>query len=307
MSVLIPLIAILVLSFGAITFDGSLSDGKLLFAFDFANFSFNNFFNQIPLLFIGWVSISLIISFFVIWLAKRGGPEYIVGYLATLLTLAVVYNNRLIDVGFAEITAGTLIFCATFFLTDVLSEHWGKKYARKAVRVGLFVIFNFFIVNLLFSGWPSTEGSLEVSQMFDIALGQNGRILFAGFIAFFISQEIDIYLYAYLKRKTRGRKLWLRNNVSTITSQFINSAIFLTLAFYGQFPLFPIFIGSFIVKVFFAILDTPFLYLSYIVLGKGKRRIKRYQVKEQVYDEDDDYEVYEKDDDYEEEFEEVDE
>jgi len=64
------------------------------------------------------------------------------------------------------------------------------------------------------------------------------------------------------KRLTKGKHLWLRNNLSTITSQTISSVLFFTIAFYGVYDIWPIIIETTIAKCIISIIDTPFIYLS---------------------------------------------
>ena len=79
-------------------------------------------------------------------------------------------------------------------------------------------------------------------------------------VAYVVSQNWDVRVFHKLKEMTGGRHLWLRNNVSTMTSQALDTVIFITIAFYGVLPVVPLIIGQYIVKLLIAALDTPFIY-----------------------------------------------
>jgi uncharacterized integral membrane protein (TIGR00697 family) len=61
----------------------------------------------------------------------------------------------------------------------------------------------------------------------------------------------------------------LRNTASTVVSQFIDTLIFITIAFYGTMPVFPLIKGQYFIKVLIAVLDTPFVYLVVLLIRRG--------------------------------------
>ena len=102
------------------------------------------------------------------------------------------------------------------------------------------------------------------------------RIFIASIAAFLISQLHDIWAFNFWKQKTRGKHLWLRNNLSTIVSQLIDTTLFMFIAFYAVSPQFTIaytfslVIPYWILKVVFALFDTPFVYLGVWWLRKNE-------------------------------------
>ena len=102
------------------------------------------------------------------------------------------------------------------------------------------------------------------------------RMSLASLISFSISQTVDVNIFLLFKKLSKGKRLWLRNNLSTITSQFIDTVIFMFIAFYQTTPKFTVaFVFSLIIpywlfKVLFALLDTPFCYLGVKWLSKEK-------------------------------------
>jgi hypothetical protein len=105
----------------------------------------------------------------------------------------------------------------------------------------------------------------DLLKSFENVLGLAPRVVFASIIAFAVSQTHDVYAFHFLKEKTEGRFLWLRNNASTMVSQLIDTVVFILIAFYGVFPpqaIASMILGQYILKLTIAIVDTPFMYLA---------------------------------------------
>ena len=160
------------------------------------------------------------------------------GILSTLYIFSILLANYLtgkypFELFGTTLTLGILIFPLTFLFTDIIG-YFSVKKAKKIVIIGL--ISN---VILLFLGVPI-------------------RILIASISAFIFSQSWDIFIFHRLKNK----KLWVRNIGSTITSQALDTILFMTIAFYGVFPIIPAIIAQYIFKIIYAIIDTPLCYLG---------------------------------------------
>ena len=93
-------------------------------------------------------------------------------------------------------------------------------------------------------------------------------MLIGGWTSYAVSQHLDVWIFHKIKEKTKGKHLWLRNNVSTLISQFIDTLIFITIVFYGVCPLWNAIFGQYIIKVIIALLDTPIVYLAVKFLNK---------------------------------------
>jgi uncharacterized integral membrane protein (TIGR00697 family) len=160
-------------------------------------------------------------------------------------------------------TAGILSFPITFMITDVVGEVWGKKIAQQLVLVGF--IANILMVGLYQLGILLTPAVFWGGQeAFKSILGSVPRIVGASLAAYAVSQTLDVWLFHKIKDSFKYG-LWLRNNVGTIVSQAIDSAIFLLLAFVGTMAfseLVSMYIAYIIVKWIIALIDTPFVYLG---------------------------------------------
>lgn len=192
-------------------------------------------------------------------ISKKYGVEYLIGMFAGAIVITAVIANKLVVFGPFTLSASIIVFSITFFLTDIISEFWGKKEARKAVWSG-------FLANimLLFAIWVAIQWEpasfWEGQEAFQQTLGVVGRIAIASLVAYILAQNHDVWAYHFWKEKFQGKHLWLRNNFSTGVSQIIDSIVFVTIAFYGVVPIMPIIISTIVVKFIIAALDTPFLY-----------------------------------------------
>ena len=221
--------------------------------------------------FIQWVLITLGIVTVTMILAEGYGVEIAIGTFTALIVIANVISSKIIFVG--EIgsvnligPAGVIVYASTFLITDIIGEIYGKEYSKKAVITGFFANIIAVIAILIAINWtPAPFLSNEFLNSFNKILGFAPRIVLASMIAYLISQTHDVYAFHFWKRKTKGRHLWLRNNASTIVSQAIDTAVFITIAFYGLVAnevLLSMIFGQYVLKVFIALFDTPFIYIA---------------------------------------------
>ena len=160
----------------------------------------------------------------------------------------------------------------TFLITDLISEIFGKKKANEVVVGGIFAsIFAMFIV-LIANIVPATNWSPVSDKLFSTVFGSTGIAVLASMMAYLLAQFIDIQIYHYWKKITKGKHLWFRNNCSTFLSQFVDTAtVLLLLCFFGEidWDLFSgLLLAGFLFKISIAALDTPFLYLGVFLFRK---------------------------------------
>ena len=163
-----------------------------------------------------------------------------------------------------EVSVGILPYPITFLITDLISEIYGKKLANKVVVVGIFAsVFSLLIVYTAGASTATAWSPVDDVQ-FNTVFGNTIVAVFASMMAYLLAQFVDIQIYHFWKRLTKGRHLWLRNNFSTFSSQFIDtfSVVFLLSAF-GELSwdlFWGLVIAGFFFKVLIAIIDTPVLY-----------------------------------------------
>jgi len=219
-----------------------------------------------------WILTTLLVVSFAAILAKKYGVEYLIGLMTALIIMANIFAAKIVTFGGFAVPAGVIVFSMTFLITDILSEKWGKETARKALWIGFYANVVFVLSILIVINWPAAPFAAEFAEKFKEVLSLTPRIVIAGWVAYLISQNHDIWAFHFWKKKTKGKYLWWRNNASTIVSQLIDSVIFITIAFYGVFPILPLILGQWVVKIIIAILDTPFMYLIISFMDKVKTK-----------------------------------
>ena len=171
-----------------------------------------------------------------------------------------------------EISVGILPYPVTFLITDIISEVYGKKKANLVVTTGIFASFFSLLIVYTADVVPATIWSPIDNSLFGKVFGATAIAVFASMVAYLLAQYIDIQLFHFWKRLTKGRHLWLRNNFSTFLSQFVDtfSVLFLLCSF-GKidWELFGgLLLSGFLFKVLVAACDTPFLYAAVYGLRK---------------------------------------
>ena len=175
-----------------------------------------------------------------------------------------------------EMTLGNVLFASTFLATDILSELYGKKAAKKAVRIGIVSSIAFIIFSqywLLYSPNSSDFAMPSLKTIFS----NTPRLMFSSMAVYAIVQTFDVWAYhkwwSFTEKKAGNKKalLWVRNNGSTIISQLLNNILFNVFAWYGVYSnktLISIIIGSFGIFLVTSIADTPFIYITRKMMEK---------------------------------------
>lgn len=162
-------------------------------------------------------------------------------------SIVIVLSNYLFQFQINNwLTWGAVLFPFSFLLTDIISEKFGKEYTLKMVRNGILIAF------------------IPTFLMVDV------RIAAASIIAYIISQIADVYIFDILKNKY-NKKWWVRNNVSTLISQTLDTLVFFMIAFYGVMPnelMISLIVGTCLIKWVMALIDTP---LFYFIAIKDKK------------------------------------
>ncbi|MBT3591217.1 MAG: queuosine precursor transporter [Candidatus Marinimicrobia bacterium] len=178
-----------------------------------------------------------------------------------------------------ELSVGILPYPITFLCTDLISEFYGKKKADQVVFAGLISSVFVMGVVLLANSMKSTIWSPVNDGLFNQVFGLFGPAVFASMLAYLIAQFIDIRMFHFWKRLTKGKHLWLRNNGSTIVSQLVDTSSVLLLLCFSNIidweKFWPLLMNGFLFKMLVALFDTPFFYLGVWLL---KNKIHEYPV-----------------------------
>lgn len=219
-------------------------------------------------------------------LEKKLEAQRIYLYLAALFITSLVVSNlifqkffywhpidvEIFETKLFEISVGILPYPITFLITDLISEIYGKKRANQVVIAGIFASAFSLLIVFVSNVVPATPWSPVDDGLFSKVFGNTAIAVGASMLAYLFAQFIDIQIYHFWKRLTKGKYLWLRNNFSTFTSQFIDTLTVLVLLCSFEIIAWDKFSGlliaGFLFKVLIALFDTPFLYLGVYVFKK---------------------------------------
>lgn len=169
-----------------------------------------------------------------------------------------------------EQTLGNILFASTFLVTDILSEIYGKKSAQKAVNIGIMCSIAFIIISQTWLLYTPNQNDWA-SEHIHFIFSNTPRLMISSIAVYAIVQAFDVFIYHAIWNKTTKlcndskKYLWLRNNASTMTSQFLNTFLYTFAAFYGIYKLdtlFNIIISTFVIYIFTCLFDTPAVYIA---------------------------------------------
>tara|TARA_R100001530_G_scaffold107198_3_gene74936 strand:- start:113 stop:802 length:690 start_codon:yes stop_codon:yes gene_type:complete len=203
------------------------------------------------------------------WRFGRYGLFVWVGMATVIANIQVIKTVGLF--GYAA-SVGNIIYATTFLTTDILSEIYGKKEARKAVWVSFFTLISattMLSITLRFIPHVTDFAQPALETIFTLL----PRIAVGSLLAFIVSQRHDVWAYEiWKKRFPKPNQIWIRNNLSTMVSQLIDTCIFVSIAFVGVMPnqiIVEIAVTTYLFKWVVAASDTPFVYLAVYLKKKG--------------------------------------
>ena len=192
------------------------------------------------------------------------------GVYVAMVVMAALLGAKLVQVGSVVFDSGLPIFAMSFFITDITSEVYGKPYSKKIMYGGLLgLIISMLCIKLSLSMPSSADWMIE--KEFNTVFAMGNRIFIAAITVFILSQYVDITVFSWVKKKTKGKYFWLRNNISTFLGGVIDAFLFALIAFYGIYSMdviIDIASTAYIVKIVIALIDTPFAYAGVWLLRK---------------------------------------
>lgn len=175
----------------------------------------------------------------------------------------------------SHISVGIICFPLVFITTDVIGEVYGKKIAKMFVLAGVISTALFILYSLASLALPWAKAGLWAKDGYNLMFGISARISIASLVAFTIGEYQDVISFFFFKKKIGEKKFWLRSNLSNLWSQFLDTVIFMLIAFLGVYDnhtLIIIILTWWLYKVAMGALYTPLSYLG-IRLLKGKGNV----------------------------------
>ena len=198
---------------------------------------------------------------------------------AVALVIANVVTAKTVQTGIPLfgstilVPSAVICYCVTFLMTDVVGEIWGREEARTIVLGGFFCQLLALAFILVAQALPAADASMQAS--FDMLLGQNGVFVVASMTGYLMAQSWDVFIFHKIRDKVLSnggtvRSRWIWNNASTMTSQLIDTVVFIGIAFGIGFgwlfdvamigQLAAMMVGQYCCKLILAALDTPVFY-----------------------------------------------
>ena len=194
------------------------------------------------------------------------------GIFITALVLGnIIGTTKFVNVFGLTVPAGVLAYPFTFLATDLICELYGKNKAQSLVWIGF--ILNFFMLGLMTLGHllPDASGVSGAASTFERVYEFMVANVIASMFAYLVAQTIDVHMFHFWKKLTKGKHLWLRNNASTTVSQLVDTISILTILYLADNlgpdinsvdKLIQLIFYSYLFKFFFALFDTPLFYLG---------------------------------------------
>ena len=195
-------------------------------------------------------------------------------FIAALITCNLVANKFVtVNLGFKTfvVSAGVIPYPLTFLFTDLLSEIYGRKNTSIVVFSGFFASLLVLLILYLGHIFPAIEGSPVNDLQYETVFQNSWRVISSSMLAYLVAQFVDVRIFHLIKRKTKGRFLWLRNNISTVFSQLVDTILVVTVIFWGlkSFDeLLPLIGDGWLFKALFAAADTLIIYPLVFVIRR---------------------------------------
>ena len=166
-----------------------------------------------------------------------------------------------------KVSMGAILYSGIYFATDVLNEKYGRAEANRAVMLGFvanIAVMITLVLSIQFKPSEITGSALEVHNAISTLAFYSPAFVIGSLSAYLVSQSFDVWFFNWLKQKTEGKKLWLRNNLSTITSQLIDTMIYqvtwVVATGMDWSTAFMLALTKYVFKVLIAVIDTFFIY-----------------------------------------------
>ena len=208
---------------------------------------------------------------FAIALYRFFGRQGLYASIIISLLLANLQGPKLTEIFGLQTSMGVILYSSIYFATDLLSERYGKAEATRAVMIG-FTVSVIIIVMISISLFyrPATGPNITtLAQNMHAATATlfnfTPRFVLGSLLAYLVSQRFDVWMFHLIKKKTHGKHLWLRNNVSTICSQALDTIIYGVVVWWGVVDFITamqLALAKYFFKVLIAIIDTPFIYIA---------------------------------------------
>lgn len=185
-----------------------------------------------------------------------------------MVCIAGVLANKQVALGPLAVEAGIFAFLILVATSSAVAELYGRQVANRLVLIGFVpLIMSMLLTALVLALPPAGDMPADRLGAFNTIMGGTPRIWAGGIIAYGVSQMLNVTIFSWLKREG-GRLLWLRAAVASVLSQVVDTLLFISIAFYGVFPIGQLILGQALAKVVLSIVLVPFLIMLLVGIGR---------------------------------------
>ena len=190
-----------------------------------------------------------------------------------MVCIAGVLGNKQVALGPLAVEAGIFAFLLLVVVSSAVAELHGQGVANRLVRIGFVPLIASIVLSVIVLALPASP-EMEPARRDAFALMMSGtpRIWAGGIVAYGISQTLNVLIFSRMKGGEGGRLLWLRGAVAGVLSQIVDTLLFITIAFYGVFPIGELLVGQMIAKVALSALLVPPLIYLVVAIGRALDR-----------------------------------
>jgi len=187
-----------------------------------------------------------------------------------MVCIAGVLGNKQVALGPLAVEAGIFAFLMLVITSSAVAELHGRATANRLVLIGFVPLIASLLLTLLVLAVPAAD-DMDPARLsaFETVMGGTPRIWIGGILAYGISTLLNVTIFSRLKASEGTGLLWLRSAVASVLSQIVDTLIFITVAFYGVFPIGELILGQMLAKVVLSIVLVP--PLIYVFVGLGRR------------------------------------
>jgi uncharacterized integral membrane protein (TIGR00697 family) len=187
-----------------------------------------------------------------------------------MVCIAGVLGNKQVALGPLAVEAGIFAFLLLVITSSSVAELHGRATANRLVLTGFIPLIVSLLLSVLVLSVPASK-DMDPQRLsaFETMMSGTPRIWLGGIFAYGISTLLNVTIFSRLKASEGARLLWLRSAVASVLSQIVDTLIFITIAFYGVFPIGELILGQMLAKVVLSVVLVP--PLIYVFVGVGKR------------------------------------
>ena len=204
--------------------------------------------------------------------APRGVPRSLFAFAifyGGMVCIAGVLANKQVALGPLAVEAGIFAFLLLVVTSSAVAELNGRETANRLVTIGFVPLIASILLALLVLNLPAAHDmSADRLGAFNTIMGGTPRIWIAGIIAYGVSQFLNVTIFSALRGKGESKLVWFRAGIAAVLSQIVDTLLFISISFYGDFPIRDLLLGQMLAKIVLSAVLVPPLVQLFVSLGR---------------------------------------